>query len=161
VILRYSQRNKIRGVTLPIVMVAVIVGTILATVAILHPEKRLALIKEAQYIQNIQEYAVAISRYMWLNGRVPNSLEEIIDHQPPILRQLYPDPFTGLTTSWQLKKVESIQSVEQKMPIGSDNHTKICIVTTSKVVAGDGSLYSDWWVDEWGNLHRNLIHRGK
>jgi competence protein ComGC len=133
--------NNNKGFTLAMVSIWLLVISITATVALSNPETEKIIHKEAAYKKIITEYSVAISRFIWLNKRNPESIEELANSNPPVLRRLYDDPFTGNTSSWTMVS-------RLKMPP--------VIVSGSGVVSGNGSPCSTWWVDKNLILHETL-----
>jgi len=92
-----ARRNGERGFTLAMVLVALAVLSIMMGVAVQTVTFQMRREKEAELIFRGQQYVEAIRLYRQKYGRYPNSLKEIWEVKPRVIRKKWKDP---ITDSW-------------------------------------------------------------
>jgi len=92
-----ESRCSERGFTLAAVLVALAVLSIMMGVAIQTVTFQMKREKEAELIFRGNQYVEAIRLYRQKYGRYPNSLKEIWDAKPRVIRKKWKDP---ITDSW-------------------------------------------------------------
>jgi len=92
-----ESRHSERGFTLAAVLVALAVLSIMMGVAIQTVTFQMKREKEAELIFRGNQYVEAIRLYRQKYGRYPNSLKEIWDAKPRVIRKKWKDP---ITDSW-------------------------------------------------------------
>jgi len=94
---RVSRREALRQRGYNLVILSVLVMVLVASLAMIVPvlEQQDRRSREEEAIFRGLQYAEAIRRFQERQGRLPNSLEELLTVEPRSIRQLWDDPLTG------------------------------------------------------------------
>jgi general secretion pathway protein G len=125
-----------RGFTFIELMVVMAIVVILITMAIPLYVNNLTRSREAVLKSNLFAMRIAISRYMFDNGKAPKSLEDL--QTAGYLTAIPLDPITGARTTWKTAPEESNMVVDQDSPGIGNVHSG------SQKTALDGTHYYDW-----------------
>ncbi len=94
-------RTAESGFTMVMLIVILAVMAIMMTVAVQTVTFQMRREKEAELIFRGNQYVEAIRLYKIKYGRLPNSLKEIWEAKPRVIRKKWEDPITG-STNWGL-----------------------------------------------------------
>ncbi len=94
-----GRRHGEAGFTMVMLVVILAVMAIMMTVAVQTVDTQMKREKEAELIFRGNQYVEAIRLYKAKFGRLPNSLKEIWDAKPRVIRQKWVDPMTG-SANW-------------------------------------------------------------
>jgi type II secretory pathway pseudopilin PulG len=93
---RVAQRETLRERGYNLVILSVLVMVLVASLAMIVPvlEQQDRRSREEEAIFRGLQYAEAIRRFQERQGRLPNSLDELLTVEPRSIRQLWDDPLT-------------------------------------------------------------------
>jgi type II secretory pathway pseudopilin PulG len=98
-----SARRGEAGYTLAVLVGILTVLGILLAAAVPHWVARVQREKEAELVARGLQYAEAIRVFQRRQGRLPNTLQELVDIEPRSIRQLWKNPFSsGSVGGWAL-----------------------------------------------------------
>lgn len=129
------MRRK-RGFTIVELMVVVAIIVILITMAIPKYQQNLTRSREAVLKGNLYAMRIAISRYMFDEGKAPKALDDL--RTAGYLKDIPIDPITGDRNSWRTAPEESNMILDQDAPGIGNVHSG------SPKTALDGTHYADW-----------------
>jgi general secretion pathway protein G len=129
------MRRK-RGFTFIELMVVMAIMVVLITMAIPLYVQNLTRSREAVLKGNLYAMRIAISRYMFEQGKAPQTLDDLTNSG--YLKDIPIDPITGGRNTWKTAPEESNAVLDQDAPGIGDVHSG------SQKTALDGTHYSDW-----------------
>lgn len=98
-----SARRGEAGYTLAVLIGILTVLGILLAAAVPHWVARVQRAKEAELVARGLQYAEAIRVFQRRQGRLPNTLQELVEVEPRSIRQLWKNPFSsGEAGGWAL-----------------------------------------------------------
>lgn len=105
-------------------------------VTLLACQQRKIKAKEDVLRQDLKVMRGQIDNYTMDKEKAPQALQDLVD--AGYLRRIPEDPFTGSAQTWQVKKSDTLISLDQTKTGISDVHSG------SNLVGSDGRPYSSW-----------------
>jgi general secretion pathway protein G len=129
---RISNVNAAKnGFTLVELLVVLSILALLLTLATPKYFTSIERAKDASLKESLHTLRESLDKYYADNGKYPNTLDDLVEHQ--YIRKLPLDPITEQSTTWIL--------VPPEPPVEGDIYD---IHSGSKATAKDGTKYSDW-----------------
>ncbi len=129
------MRRK-RGFTFIELMVVMAIVVVLITMAIPLYVQNLTRSREAVLKGNLYAMRIAISRYMFDEGKAPKTLDDL--KTAGYLKEIPIDPITGDRGTWRTAPEESNAILDQDAPGIGEVHSG------SQKTALDGTHYAEW-----------------